>query len=77
MKIIILGEPKAKQRPRMGKGYVYTPQQTVMYENYVKACFYEQSNTKLQGKLKVSIIAFFGIPQSKSKKQQVLLNNSP
>ena len=32
IKLTIPGEPCAKQRPRLGKGYTYTPQKTVNYE---------------------------------------------
>jgi len=35
IKLTIPGEPCAKQRPRLGKGYIYTPQKTVNYETLV------------------------------------------
>lgn len=36
----IPGKAQAKQRPRMGRtGIVYTPKETLVYENYVKMCY--------------------------------------
>jgi Holliday junction resolvase RusA-like endonuclease len=70
IKFTIPGEPKAKQRPRLGNGYVYTPTQTVNYENYVKMCFLNNKQEKLTGKIRAEIYAFFGIPASWSKKKK-------
>lgn len=67
--LIIPGEPTAKQRPKHGKGYTYTPEKTVNYENLVKVLFaekYGQAEVLTEG-LKVEIIAYFGIPKSTSK----------
>lgn len=38
---IIDGEPKAKERPRMSTrtGKAYTPDQTIMYENWIKLMY--------------------------------------
>lgn len=71
----ILGEPKAKQRPRhTKKGFTYTPKQTVNYENYVKLC-YQQSKEengfeKLDGMIRAIITCYFSIPKSFSKKKR-------
>ena len=36
----IPGKAQAKQRPRMGRsGIVYTPKETLIYENYVRMCY--------------------------------------
>jgi Holliday junction resolvase RusA-like endonuclease len=34
--IFIPGKPFGKQRPRVGKGFAYTPKETISYENLVK-----------------------------------------
>lgn len=73
----IPGEPKAKQRARTTKtGHAYTPQQTVNYENWVKACFLEEPRKKLEGAIKANITAYFSVPKSdKGKKREDKLNN--
>lgn len=71
----IPGEPKAKARPRLGKGHTYTPTDTVNYENYVKLC-YMQTNGKewLDEKtISAKIDANFAIPKSTSKKNRALM----
>ena len=40
----IPGMVQAKQRPRLSKGRVYTPQATVNYEGYVKWCYSDYAN---------------------------------
>jgi Holliday junction resolvase RusA-like endonuclease len=73
---VIPGEPKAKQRPRVGKWGAYTPKMTVQYENWVKQCYVEQANLNFIGEITATITAYFGIPKStsKKKKEQMLLN---
>lgn len=69
--IVIPGEPKGKGRPRLGKGFTYTPKDTVNYENLVKVCYMDQAkNLKLDGELKATIIAYYSIPKSTSKKKR-------
>lgn len=70
----IPGKPFAKQRPRASRRgrftTVYTPKQTVDYENLVKYSYYEQNGDKmLEGPLDVEITGTFPIPISVSKKQ--------
>lgn len=68
LKFTVPGEPKAKARPRMMKtGFVYTPKDTVNYENLVKMCFMEQCNKKVSGEVEAIIKAYFAIPKSVSK----------
>lgn len=70
--IVIPGEPKGKGRPRLGKGFTYTPKDTVNYENLVKVCYMDQAkNLKLDGELKATIIAYYSIPKSTSKKKRL------
>jgi hypothetical protein len=38
----IPGKIQAKQRPRFNGRYAYTPEKTVNYENWVKACYLEK-----------------------------------
>ena len=74
----IPGKIQAKQRPRFNGKFVYTPQNTINYENWVKACYLEKYRNEkpLEKALKVNIIAFFEIPKSVSKKKkEQMLNN--
>ena len=68
----IPGKIQAKQRPRFNGKFVYTPKQTINYENWVKECYLEKwSGVKPTEKpLKVKIIAFYEIPKSTSKKKK-------
>lgn len=72
----IPGKIQAKQRPRFNGISAYTPQKTVNYENWVKACYLEKykSNDLLDVPLEVHIIAYYEIPKSisKKKKQEML-----
>ena len=70
----IPGKPFAKQRPRASRRgrftTVYTPKETVNYENLVKYSYFEENgDLKLEGPLEAEIIATFPIPQSATKKQ--------
>lgn len=70
----IPGKPFAKQRPRASRRgrftTVYTPKQTVDYENLVKYSYYEQNgHLLLEGPLEVEIVGTFPTPASASKKQ--------
>lgn len=68
------GRPKGKARARTNKtGITYTPKNTVMYENLVKACFIESQPRErwFAGEpLAVNIYARFPIPKSKSKRDK-------
>ncbi|SHL12880.1 Holliday junction resolvase RusA (prophage-encoded endonuclease) [Alkalithermobacter thermoalcaliphilus JW-YL-7 = DSM 7308] len=69
VELVIPGEPVAKGRPRVGKGFTYTPKKTVIYENFVKECYIiTNTNKKLTGAIFCEIKAYFQIPKSKSKK---------
>ncbi len=73
----IPGEPKAKQRPRVAKGHAYTPEQTVNYENWVKACYLESvGQEKLEGEIRATIVAYFKVPKSASKKDKLAMLSS-
>ena len=68
----VMGQPKGKGRPRMARnGHVFTPKDTVMYENLVKTMYVSQVGNKfLEGAIKAEIIGFFPIPKSASKKKK-------
>jgi len=71
MKFIIPGEPKAKGRHRTSNGHSYTPDNTVLYENWIKQCYLQASNKeRLEGQIEAHIKAFFSIPKSTSKKKR-------
>lgn len=77
VKFTVLGEVRSKQRPRAtiinGHARVYTPKDTVMYENLVRYAYQEQVGKKLDGAIEARIKAFFPIPKSTSKKKHELL----
>lgn len=69
--LTIQGSPKGKERPRYGKGQVYTPKGTVNYEEYIKLLFINKYGTPLlDGEVKASITAYYSIPKSYSKKKR-------
>jgi len=71
--IVIPGEPKAKARPRMSTktGRAFTPKETIQYENWVKTCYIDQAgNRKLEGQIKATIITYYSIPKSTTKKKR-------
>lgn len=77
---IVQGKVQAKQRPRFNRysGKTYTPNETIAYENWVKACYLEKyrGQKPLEKPLKVKIIAYYDIPQSVSKKKKLqMLHN--
>lgn len=76
--VTVEGKIKGKARPRMTKfGHTYTPQDTVNYENWVRLCYKQQSNKKLEGFIQATIIAYFAVPKSysKTKRLDCVLNN--
>lgn len=73
---IVPGEPKGKGRPRIGKGFAYTPKDTVNYENWVKTCFINRvldSENVFQGEIRATILCYYAIPNSTSKKKRELI----
>ncbi len=73
----ILGKPMGKQRPKFGKGFTYTPKETVAYENYIKFSFQQKyGQPNLKGQIKVDIKVYFDIPKSTSKRKRAeMLSN--
>lgn len=77
VRFTVLGEPKGKGRPRatVSGGYakVYTPKDTVMYENLVRLEYRQQCGDYMfpEGAvLDMRIAAFYSIPKSVSKKKR-------
>lgn len=73
--ITVLGKPEGKARPRVtlrnGFASAYTPSKTITYENLIKVEYQAQSNIfySREKQLKLTIIAYFEIPKSTSKKK--------
>ena len=68
----ILGQPVAKQRPRVTRaGIAYTPSKTVNYESVVRYTYQSQfpQQELILGRIEASITAVFPIPKSYSKKK--------
>ena len=74
----ILGQPVAKQRPRVTRaGIAYTPSKTVNYEAVVRYTYQSEypQQKPILGRIEASITAIFPIPKSYSKKKtEELLN---
>ena len=78
----VLGEPGSKGRPRFSRvgNYTktYTPQKTESYENLVKLEYRVQCKDYKfpdDAQLDVRILAYFGIPKSKSNKMKRLMED--
>lgn len=73
IRFTIPGNPRGKQRPRLckfnGKNYVYTPKETVNYEDLVKSSYLAKYNScfKKDVPLEVLILAAFSIPKKIKK----------
>ena len=78
IKFEILGQPVAKQRPRVTRsGIAYTPSKTVNYETLVKYTYQSlyRNRELILGCIEATITAVFPIPKSYSKKKtEELLN---
>lgn len=79
VKFTVLGNPQAKQRPRAsvinGHARMYTPKDTVNYENLVRYTYQREVGKKLDGAIEMTVKAYFPIPKSVSKKQHVLMES--
>lgn len=68
----IPGKAQAKQRPRMGRsGIVYTPKETLVYENYVKMCYLDYAQQfgwlPYENQVRAEIEVLVAVPKSDSK----------
>ena len=72
IKFTVPGVPVGKGRPRFTRqGHAYTPEKTAAYEGKVRLCWKAQSGQGFAGgiPLRASIMAYFPIPKSVSKKK--------
>lgn len=67
---IIDGKPQGKGRPRLSYGCIKTPDQTVMYENYIKLLYKSSVKKYFEGPIKMTITAYYSIAKSDSKKRR-------
>lgn len=67
---LVAGEPVGKGRPRFTKqGHAYTPDKTRDYEKTVGLCYQVRADGhKFTSPVRVRIMAYYGVPKSKSKK---------
>ena len=71
--LTVFGQPTGKGRPRFTKvGHAYTPQTTKKYEELVRYTFVSgyPKAIPIANAVKATIIAYFGIPKSYSKKKR-------
>ncbi|MFT4146411.1 MAG: RusA family crossover junction endodeoxyribonuclease [Mobilitalea sp.] len=68
IKFRISGKPQGKARARTTKYGSYTPEKTVLYENYIKLCYQNESSYISAKPLYVYIYAFLQIPKNTPKK---------
>lgn len=75
----MIGDPVGKARPRMNTrtGRAYTPTNTKLYEYSLRQWFIrEYPNFKpIESRVKVTIIAYFSVPKSTSKKKEAEMLN--
>lgn len=74
----VMGMPQGKARARTGKGFSYTPEKTVLYENLIKTSFLAADNKKtfFDGEpVEMYITALFPIPKSTTKKDKERIRN--
>lgn len=79
IKFTVIGDPVGKQRPRVTKNCTYTPRKTVEYERLIRESWYYQSRESIEGgkPIRLSMTAWFGIPNSYPKKLKAKLPNTP
>ena len=79
IKFTVHGAPVGKGRPRFTRtGHTYTPEKTAAYEEKVRLCWKTQSGQGFAGgvALKASIIAYFPIPKSTSRKKAAAMEGA-
>jgi Holliday junction resolvase RusA-like endonuclease len=81
MRFTVFGKPEGKARARVPRrGHAYTPDKTRAYEEMVQLAFREQCWGEVPFTagipVKVSIIAFYAVPQSASRKMRERMKNN-
>lgn len=64
------GKPQGKGRPRLSYGRIKTPEQTVIYENYIKLLYRSTVKEYFEGPIRLIIKAYYPIAKSDSKKKK-------
>lgn len=66
------GKPLGKQRPKHGKGFTYTPKETVNFENLIKVTFQTAypDHVPVSTGVCMEVKAVYPIPESWSKKKK-------
>lgn len=64
------GKPQGKGRPRLSYGKIKTPEQTVIYENYIKLLYRSSIKKYFEGPIRMVINAYYPIAKSDSKKKK-------
>lgn len=77
VEFVVPGKPEGKGRPRFaarGKFVqTYTPDKTVVYENWVRECWRAAHAPKLNGEIWAFITAYFPVPKSATKKAKAAM----
>lgn len=75
----MIGDPVGKARPRMNTrtGRAYTPTNTKLYEYSLRQWFIREYPyfKPIESRVKVTIIAYFSVPKSTSKKKEAEMLN--
>ena len=73
--IVVEGKIKGKARPRFFNGHAITPKDTINYENWVRLCYQQQDRRTLEGPIRATIIAYYKVPKSYTKKRVQAIKN--
>ena len=73
IKFTIPGPPQGKARARTGKGFAYTPENTVVYENLIKIMFLQTKAEMTEKPVKITINAYYPIPKSATKGKRLAM----
>ena len=68
------GKPFGKQRPKHGKGFTFTPKETVNYENLIKLIFKNKypDHVPTDSGVRMEVKAYYPIAESWTKKKKKL-----
>lgn len=67
-KFIINGKPKGKDRPRLSYGKIRTPEETIIYENYIKLLYRAENKPYFSEAIKLTINCYYKIAKSDNNK---------
>ena len=72
VKFIVEGEPVGKQRPRLFKNRIYTPEKTKNYEYKIRRTYQDTTNHYFEGYVRLTVNAYYGIAKSDSRKKKMM-----